>query len=101
MLPVEARLRSATAMLAEKYRRYPTNDPLYILAHQVLPPKRLKLRSSWQYLSDEILKQAGFDPSRNDNHIGTNDGLISLAPHSPYHFVSHIERKCSHKIWTM
>jgi len=94
MLPLEARFRQSTAMLAEKYRCFPQSDPLYTLAHQTLPPKRLKLRSSWQYVSDTVLMETGFDPSRNDAHGITRahtNGLISLAPHTPYQSISQID----------
>ena len=93
LLPVQSRLRITTAMQAEKYRRYPPDDPLFRLAHQALQPKRLKLRSSWQYLSDSILQDAGFYPARHDLHgltSPTSARLISLAPHSPYQVTSAI-----------
>jgi hypothetical protein len=54
-----ARYEAATAYQAEKYRRHPTDDPLYSLAHAD-PPSRLKQRT-WQHYSIDILVQAGID----------------------------------------
>jgi hypothetical protein len=59
-----------TALQAEKYCRFPTDDPLYALAHSALPPKRLK-RSSWQYFSQEVLQQLGLSDAHNDDHTPT------------------------------
>ena len=77
-------------MAAEKYRRYPTNDPLYALAHQALPPRRLR-RQSWQHCSDRILQDAGFFHARNDVHVPQPDHLVSLAKRQPFSVISQID----------
>ena len=81
--PLHLRYQYATAFQAELYRRYPIDDPLYQLAHQALPHKRLKQRSSWQYISDSVLLSAGIFPSRNDVHIPPPVGTLSLATRRP------------------
>jgi hypothetical protein len=75
--------------MAEKYRRLPLDDPLYIEAHRALPRLRTK-RTSWQYLSDQILSQAGFDPTRNDVHQPHSQALFSLAAREPISFVPNV-----------
>jgi hypothetical protein len=60
-----ARFDFVMACIAEKYRRYPPNDPLYRLAHQALPSHRLK-RSNWQHRSDQVLRSTGFYAARLD-----------------------------------
>ena len=86
LAPLETRLRWFTGFMAEKYRRLPPNDPLYIESHRALPPLRTK-RSSWQYLSDQILIDAGFDPARNDVHHPKSPDLFSLVSREPMSFV--------------
>lgn len=66
-LPLLTRFEATTAFQAEKYRRYPPDDPLYCWAHSSLMPLRIK-RSSWQYLSDDILLRCGLAPSRLSVH---------------------------------
>jgi hypothetical protein len=84
--PLMVRYQFSTAYYAEKYRRHPPSDPLYIIAHQSLPNQRLK-RSSWQFESDRILISAGFHPSRNDDHRPCPTSLISLHSRHPIIFI--------------
>ena len=85
LITIESHVHVSTALLAEKFCRYTPDDPLYILAHQALPPKRLRRISSWQYLSDSVLREAGFNPSRNDtHHISQPPHLFSLSNRTPF-----------------
>ena len=77
-------------MQAEKYRHLSPSNPLYQLAHNTLPQKRLELRSSWQHLSDTILIEAGFFPARANCHIPCPESLISLQNRKPFQIHSHI-----------
>ena len=86
--PLVHRLRHATAFQAERCRRLPPTNPLYILAHSALPRKRLRLRSSWQYLSDSILTSAGLYPAHLNVHQPCPP-LFSLSRH-PYRVNPHI-----------
>ena len=61
--PLQVRYELLTALHAEKYRRFPPDDPMYHVAHQSLRPLRLK-RSSWQYESDKTLQRVGLFASR-------------------------------------
>ena len=88
--PLHLRYQFATAFQAELYRRYPSDDPLYQLAHQALPNKRLKQRSSWQYISDSVLLSAGIFPSRNDVHVPPPDETLSLATRRPINVMPHL-----------
>jgi len=91
--PLVARYEAATAFQAEKYRRFPCDDPLYRLAHAD-PPTRLK-KKTWQHYSDEILKRVGIDPSREpisdldpsnliiSNSSGTTPNLMNPTSSNP------------------
>jgi len=89
LAPLATRLAFFTGFMAEKYRRLPPDDPLYIEAHRALPRQRTK-RTSWQYLSDEILCKAGFDPTRNDVHCPLSPALFPLSARKPLSFVPHV-----------
>jgi hypothetical protein len=84
--PLTVRYNIATVWQAEKYRRHNPTDPLYQIAHQTLPPRRLQ-RNSWQYLSDTLLLQAGFYPARQDDHSPAPPNTTSLALRTPISFV--------------
>jgi ribonuclease HI len=62
MDPLVVRWDAATAYQAEKYRRHPSDDPLYVLAHTT-PLRRLK-QQTWQQASDDILCRVGINPSQ-------------------------------------
>ena len=90
--PLESVVRVDTAIVAEKYRRFPSDSPLFALAHSTLGPHRLK-HHSWQYLSDEVLIEHGYNPSRNDAHglsMYPYRDLIDLSLRVPFSFVSQL-----------
>jgi hypothetical protein len=90
VVPLEDRYIVQTAYMAEKFRRFPTNDPLYHTAHKQLPPLRLK-RKSWQYLSDEFLFSNNINPSRLDGRLtAPTDGQITLYNRQPLCFYSSV-----------
>ena len=92
LLPLECRFRQQTANLAEKYRRFPPDDPLFALSHQALPPLRLRRNTgeaSWQFASVRILTESGFWPARNDVHVPCPHDLISLGQNRlPFRFTN-------------
>ena len=91
LLPLHIRLKAQIATGAERYRRFPAQDPLYMLSHAPPPQQRLQAAAgrthSWQTHSETILRENGFEPGRRGT-LNLHFGRLSLQSRVPLSFAA-------------
>jgi hypothetical protein len=74
LLPIEKRHEIQSAIVAEKYRRLPDNNPLFKASTSYLPKSRLQRKQAcWLGHGDSVLKSIGLNPRRlNKKGVATS-----------------------------